>query len=111
MSQVTENKSDQHPILTNRAVTLLNAFDKLKQSTQNLGSTASMTQQISAETIGSIIKKKRKLANLTQQQLAAYSGTGRRFISELENGKDTLEFGKLVQVCQALGLDLFIKER
>lgn len=39
--------------------------------------------------LGHIIRDARKAQGLTQDQLAGMTGTGRRFISELENGKDT----------------------
>jgi y4mF family transcriptional regulator len=48
---------------------------------------------------------------LTQQDLADAAGTGRRFISELETGKATLELGKVIQACSVLGVDLFATGR
>lgn len=38
-------------------------------------------------------------------------GTGTRFISELENGKPTLHINKVFSILNALGFDLFVKER
>jgi HTH-type transcriptional regulator/antitoxin HipB len=38
-------------------------------------------------------------------------GVGRRFISELENGKATLELGKVLQVASATGIDLLARRR
>ena len=52
------------------------------------------------------MRKKRKNMQLTQYDLAAVSGVGVRFISELENGKETVQFDKAVKVAQVLGLKL-----
>ncbi len=56
--------------------------------------------------LGGIVRRARIDRGLTQGQLAALAGTGRRFISELEAGKTTLEFGRMLAVCYALGVRL-----
>ena len=61
--------------------------------------------------IGSIVKQKRKQLNMTQPQLAAVSGAGVRFISDLENGKPTLQIGKVLGILHVLGLDVYMSER
>jgi HTH-type transcriptional regulator/antitoxin HipB len=58
--------------------------------------------------IGIFIKKTRKEQGLNQEELAGLSGTGRRFISDLENGKNNIQVGKLLLVISALGLSLYI---
>jgi y4mF family transcriptional regulator len=58
------------------------------------------------EKLGSIIKKERKAMGLTQADLALTSGTGLRFISDLENGKPTCQIGKTLTVLKTLGLRL-----
>ena len=60
----------------------------------------------SNNTIGQIIREERKYHNLTQQQLGDLSGTGLNFISQLENGKATVRFDKLLEVLKVLGLSL-----
>lgn len=60
------------------------------------------TTQVSE--IGSFIKKARKAQGLTQSDLAGMAGTNRRFISELENGKETAEIGKALHVMSVLGI-------
>jgi len=57
--------------------------------------------------LGHIIRDARKAQGLTQDQLAGMTGTGRRFISELENGKDTAQLGKVLLVLAALGIALY----
>lgn len=61
--------------------------------------------------IGSIIKKERKAQAISQEELAGLAGTGVRFISDLENGKQTIQLDKLLKVIEALGLGLYIFNR
>lgn len=56
--------------------------------------------------IGSAIRARRKQLNVTQKDLAMTCGAGLRFIIELEQGKSTCQIGKVLQVIQALGLEL-----
>ncbi len=61
--------------------------------------------------IGAAIRKKRREDGLTLADAAALCGVGYRFLSDLENGKETVQMGKVLQVLTALGLDLFIASR
>jgi len=61
--------------------------------------------------IGSLVKNKRKQLNITQPQLAALSGTGVRFVSDLENGKPTMQIGKILDILHVLGFDVYLSER
>lgn len=61
-----------------------------------------------ASDIGEIVRRARRNRDLTQSRLAAMARTGRRFISELEAGKPTLEFERLLNVCHVLGINLFV---
>lgn len=56
--------------------------------------------------LGSLVRTRRRRDGLTQEALADLSGVGTRFLSELENGKPTLELGKVLQVLDCLGIDL-----
>ena len=58
------------------------------------------------EELGRIVKQERKAMALTQADLALTSGTGMRFISDLENGKPTCQIGKTLTVLKTLGLRL-----
>jgi HTH-type transcriptional regulator/antitoxin HipB len=64
-----------------------------------------------AADIGAAIRKKRKEDGLTLADAAALCGVGYRFLSDLENGKATVQMGKVLQVLTALGLDLYIASR
>lgn len=59
-----------------------------------------------AATLGRLVQRERKSQQLTQQQLAAVSGTGVRFIVDLEAGKSTLQFEKVTHILNNLGIRL-----
>jgi y4mF family transcriptional regulator len=63
---------------------------------------------LTPEELGRRIKKERKALGLTQAELALTSGTGMRFISDLENGKPTCQIGKTLIVLKTLGLRLTV---
>jgi y4mF family transcriptional regulator len=56
--------------------------------------------------IGNLIRETRKNLGVTQKELALTSGTGLRFIIDLEKGKETCEIGKALTVLQTLGIKL-----
>lgn len=61
--------------------------------------------------LGDVVRHARRRRGLSQAELALAAGTGRRFISDLEAGKPTLEFERLLKVCHSLGITLFASER
>ena len=63
---------------------------------------------VSTKDIGLLIKTTRKAQGVTQEQLAGVANTGIRFISDLENGKPTIQVNKLLNVLSALGLGMYI---
>jgi len=56
--------------------------------------------------IGALIKQTRKSLKVTQKELALTSGTGLRFIIDLEKGKSTCQLGKVMVVLQTLGIKI-----
>lgn len=58
------------------------------------------------EKLGEIIRQARKEQGLTQEQLAATTGVGVRFIRELEQGKESCHIGKALTVVAMLGIDI-----
>lgn len=72
-------------------MTLLNGVKDLKYTPQD---------------IGRLVRETRKGLGVTQKELALTSGTGRRFIIELEKGKETAEIGKVLTILQTLGIQL-----
>ena len=70
---------------------------------------SSESQQYGADFVadlGQKVKAFRKAKQLTQSETAQLCGVGTRFISDLENGKATIEMGKAAQVLHALDLEL-----
>lgn len=65
----------------------------------------------SAKELGELIMHERKAQGLTQTRLAGLSGVGITFLSNLENGKQTAELGKTLNVLATLGLDLLAERR
>jgi y4mF family transcriptional regulator len=54
--------------------------------------------------IGQMIRESRKRLGVTQKDLALTSGTGLRFVVDLEKGKETCQIGKVLTVLQTLGI-------
>lgn len=66
-----------------------------------------MTMKITdSKSLGKVVREARRALGVTQDQLALTSGTNRRFIIELEQGKPTAQIGKVLQVLRTLGCSL-----
>jgi len=65
----------------------------------------------STDDIGKQIQLRRKSLGITQRDLALTSGTGIRFIVELEQGKPTCQIEKVLAVLNTLGLTVTLKAR
>lgn len=57
-----------------------------------------------AEELGRAIKKARMVRGLTQQELALRTNTSVKFISNVENGKDTAHIGKVLLLVRVLDM-------
>jgi y4mF family transcriptional regulator len=62
--------------------------------------------KITPQQIGALIKATRKNLGVTQKDLALTSGTGLRFIIDLEKGKETCEIGKALTVLHTVGIKM-----
>ncbi len=62
------------------------------------------------QSIAEAVRRTRRLHGLTQSDLAGLSGTGPRFISELENAKPTVAMNKVLTVLAVLGLRLDVRD-
>lgn len=71
---------------------------------------AKLSIQTTAD-IAPLIRKARKAMKMNQQEFADAAGVGRRFLSELENGKPSLEFDKVLACALAAGIDIMAKPR
>ena len=61
--------------------------------------------------LGLLVRDARKAMKMNQAEFAAHAGVGRRFVSELEGGKPSLEFDKVLACAGAAGVDLFATKR
>ena len=61
--------------------------------------------------LGRLIRGERERQHMTQTELADVSGVGITYLSQLENGKETAEIGKALNVLTMLGLDLYAERR
>ena len=59
--------------------------------------------------LGRKVRELRRAQKITQAQLAGLANTGIRFISDLENGKETCHIGKMLRILETLGVDMFIR--
>ncbi|EYR82990.1 MULTISPECIES: helix-turn-helix domain-containing protein [unclassified Shinella] len=60
----------------------------------------------SARDFGAAVREKRKVLGWTQVELAVRSGTGERFIVELESGKPSCQLEKALIVARAVGIKI-----
>jgi len=63
-----------------------------------------MANRYTAKQIGNTVRQARKTMHVTQKDLALTSGTGLRFIIELEKGKPTCQLEKTLTVLNTLGI-------
>jgi len=64
------------------------------------------SMKYTTQAIGQIIRENRKRLGVTQKDLALTSGTGLRFLIDLEKGKETCQIGKVLTVLQTLGIQI-----
>jgi len=67
-----------------------------------------MPMRYTPKDLGKIVKDTRKKLGVTQKDLALTSGTGLRFVIDLEKGKETCQIGKALTILQTLGIKLVL---
>ena len=60
---------------------------------------------------GAAIRAQRKKLHYTQAALSEFTGFSVSFLSDLENGKETVELGKAMHLANLLGMDLLLQTR
>jgi HTH-type transcriptional regulator/antitoxin HipB len=65
----------------------------------------------STEEIGSLIRKARTEQGMNQIMTAGLFGSGNRFISDVENGKKTIQAQKLLDLLDMVGLEVVIRRK
>ncbi|RKM60817.1 MULTISPECIES: helix-turn-helix domain-containing protein [unclassified Butyrivibrio] len=63
------------------------------------------------KTFGKAIRDRRKKLGYTQKYISDFTGISVTFLSDLENGKKTIELGKALLIANLLGLDIELNER
>lgn len=66
-------------------------------------------QETAANRIAFAVRKRRKSMGITQQVLAQRAGCGLVFVYNIEHGKPSLRFDKLLDVLDVLGLELVVQ--
>ena len=64
-----------------------------------------------AKSFGEAVKNRRKKLGYTQKEISEFTGFSISFLSDLENGKKTIEIEKSLAVANLLGLDVEMNER
>lgn len=65
----------------------------------------------STQDLGDVVREFRVAQKLTQADILGLANTGNRFIVELENGKPTVQFQKVLDVLDTLGLEMVIQKK
>ena len=71
----------------------------------------SMTSVKDMKSLGEAVRRRRRELGYTQSFLAEYAGVSASFLSELENGKETIQAGKAMEIIALLGMDVCISKR
>ncbi|MCD4674635.1 MAG: helix-turn-helix domain-containing protein [Desulfobacula sp.] len=61
--------------------------------------------------LGQYLLKERKNLKLTQREISEFADVGRKFIIELEKGKETAQLRKVFELLNSLGLELHLIKR
>ena len=64
-----------------------------------------------SKSFGDAVKNRRKKLGYTQKYISEFMGVSISFLSDLENGKKTIELEKALAVANLLGLDIELNER
>ena len=71
----------------------------------NINLSKGMQEVLAVNKIAQFIRESRKAAGLTQEDFAARSGLGLRFICELEQGKSTVRMDKVNTALAMFGME------
>ena len=64
-----------------------------------------------SNSFGNAVREKRKKQGYTQKYISEFTGVSVSFLSDLENGKKTIELDKALKIANLLGLDVELNER
>ena len=72
---------------------------------------AAGTRIFDAQTLGACLRQRRKKLGYTQVEVAEMMGCSPRLVGEIERGRDTVGFGRILTYATGLGVDLVAFER
>ena len=64
-----------------------------------------------SKSFGAALRERRKQLGYTQGYISDFTGLSISFLSDLENGKKTIQLEKAIQVAMLLGLNITIEAR
>jgi len=74
-----------------------------------LGQEVLAVRIIDATDLGALVRSQRRELGMTQLELAAKAHVSRRWLSDVESGKDSAEFGLVMRTLRALGMFVDVK--
>jgi transcriptional regulator with XRE-family HTH domain len=70
--------------------------------------TPDLEQAMTPQLLGLAIKARRTQSKLRMEDAAALCGVAKQTYMKIEHGQETAQFGRVLQICAALGIKLFI---
>jgi y4mF family transcriptional regulator len=64
-----------------------------------------------SKSFGNAVRERRKCMGYTQKYISEFTGISVSFLSDLENGKKTIELDKALRIANLLGLDVELNAR
>ena len=61
--------------------------------------------------LGRALRERRRALGIRQADAAAALGFSSRLLSEIENGRDTVAYGKIIRYAGYLAMDVVLRER
>ena len=61
--------------------------------------------------LGNALRNRRRSLGIRQADAASDLGFSQRLVSEMENGRDTVAYGKILRYAGYLAMDLVLRER
>jgi transcriptional regulator with XRE-family HTH domain len=71
--------------------------------------TPDLSQPLGPELLGQAIKARRTQSNLRLEDAAALCGVAKQTLQRIEHGHDASQLGTVLQLCNSLGIAIFIK--
>jgi transcriptional regulator with XRE-family HTH domain len=71
--------------------------------------TPDLSALVTPQLLGEVIKSRRTQSNLRLEDAAALCGVAKQTLMRIEHGNDTTQIGTALQICNALGIELFVK--